>query len=150
VRPAEKFDRKKNTENPELYCIFPYALFGIGKPDLQLARDTFAARLPPSHDCWSQADVQMALIWLHEQAKEYLTKRASPASHSDSRFPGFWNAFHDWVPDMDHRGVLPLALQHTLMQCDRYQIHVLPAWPTQWNSDFKLHAPLNTIIEGKV
>jgi hypothetical protein len=92
----------------------------------------------------------MALLGLTEQAKEYLTKRASPASHSDSRFPGFWNAFHDWVPDMDHGGVLQLALQNMLMQCDGDQIHLLPAWPKQWNADFKLHAPLNTIIEGKV
>src|SRR5439155_19856435 len=84
ILPAERFDKKKNTENPELYCIFPYRLFGIGKSDLQLARDTFTARLHRSHDCWSQDDIQMALLGLTDQAKEWITKRASSASHSDS------------------------------------------------------------------
>jgi len=34
-----------NTENPELYAAFPYHLYGVGKPDLELARHTYAARL---------------------------------------------------------------------------------------------------------
>ena len=92
----------------------------------------------------------MAMLGLTEQAKEWVTKRASPASHSDSRFPAFWNAFHDWVPDMDHGGVLQLALQSMLMQCEGRRIILLPAWPTEWDVDFKLHAPLKTIVEGSV
>jgi alpha-L-fucosidase 2 len=150
ILPAERFDKLKNTENPELYAIFPFHLFGVGKPELQLARDTFAARLHPSHDCWSQDDVQMAYLGLTEQAKEFVSKRASPASHSDSRFPAFWNAFHDWLPDMDHGGVLQLALQSMLMQCEGQEIRLLPAWPSEWDADFKLHAPRQTIVQGKV
>src|SRR5690606_36963334 len=49
--PAEQFDRNKNTENPELYAIFPYRRFGLGRPELQLALDTFAARLNPASAC---------------------------------------------------------------------------------------------------
>ena len=148
ILPAEKFDRKKNTENPELYCIFPYRLYGVGKPDLDLAQATFDARLHRLHNCWSQDDIQMALLGRAEQAKEWLTKRASPTSHSDSRFPAFWNAFHDWLPDVDHGGVLQLALQLMILQGEDNQITLLPAWPTEWNVDFKLHAPGKAIVEG--
>jgi alpha-L-fucosidase 2 len=148
--PAEKFDKKKNTENPELYAVFPFRIFGVGKPDLDLARRTFAARLHQSHDCWSQDDIQMAMLGLAEQAKDFVSRRASPASHSDSRFPAFWNAFHDWIPDMDHGGVLQMALQSMLMQCEGSEIRLLPAWPREWDSEFKLHAPQQTIVEGKV
>jgi hypothetical protein len=150
VLPAAAFAQKKNTENPELYCIFPYRLFGVGKPDLQLARDTFEERLHRSHECWSQDDVQMAMLGLEAQAKENVTRRASPGCHSDSRFPGFWNAFHDWVPDVDHGGVLQLALQAMLMQTEGRQIHLLPAWPKEWNVSFKLHASYRTTIEARV
>jgi len=150
ILPAERFEKKKNVENPELYCIFPYRLFGVGKPDLQLARDTFAARLHQSHDCWSQDDIQMALLGLTGQASEWITARASAASHSDSRFPGFWNAFHDWIPDMDHGGVLQTALQLMLMECEGEEIRLLPAWPKEWDADFKLRAPFQTTVEGKV
>ena len=148
--PGERFDNKKNTENPELYSVFPYRLYGVGKPDLQLARDTFAARLHQSHDCWSQDDVQMAFLGLTDQAKDFVTKRASDASHSQSRFPAFWDAFHDWIPDMDHGGVLQLALQSMLMQCEGREIRLLAAWPAEWDAEFKLHAPYRTVVEGKV
>jgi hypothetical protein len=150
ILPAEQFDVKKNTENPELYCIFPYRLFGLGKPELQLARDTFEARLNKLHECWSQDDIQMALLGLTEQVKEWVVKRASPASHSDSRFPAFWNQFHDWVPDIDHGGVLQMALQLMLMQAEGDRIVFLPAWPREWNAEFRLHAPGNVIVEGSV
>ena len=150
ILPAERYDRKTNTENPELYAVFPFRLYGVGKPHLQLARDTFAVRLHPSHECWSQDDIQMAFLGLAEQAKEWITRRAAPASHSDSRFPAFWNAFHDWIPDLDHGGVLQMALQSMLMQCEGRQIILLPAWPKEWAADFKLHAPYRTIVEGKV
>ncbi len=92
----------------------------------------------------------MALLGRSNQAKNWLAKRASPASHSDSRFPAFWNAFHDWLPDVDHGGVLQMALQLMIMQADDGLITLLPAWPPEWNVDFKLHAPGRTIIEGSV
>jgi hypothetical protein len=148
--PAEKFSNKKNVENPELYAIFPFRLFGLGKPDLEFARDTFAARMHQSHDCWSQDDIQMALLGLTGQVKANVTARASDHAHTQSRFPAFWDAFHDWIPDMDHGGVLQLALELMLMQTEGREIRLLPAWPKEWNADFKLHAPLQTVIEGKV
>jgi hypothetical protein len=150
ILPAEQFAAKKNTENPELYCVLPFRLFGLGKPNLQLARDTFAARLHKSHDCWSQDEIHMAYLGLADEAKDFLSKRAAPASHSQSRFPAFWNAFHDWVPDIDHGGVLQLALQSMLMQTKGSQVLLLPAWPKEWDVDFKLHAPQQTTVEGKV
>ena len=42
--PAARFASLANIENPELYAIFPYRLFGVGKADLDLARRTFARR----------------------------------------------------------------------------------------------------------
>ena len=150
ILPAERFDKKKNTENPELYSIFPYRLHGVGKPDLELARDTFAARLHQSHECWSQDDMHMALLGLTDRAKEWITRRAAPDQHSDSRFPAFWNAHKDWCPDIDHGGVLQLALQFMLIQCEGREIRLLPAWPKEWDVDFKLHGPFQTIVEAKV
>ena len=150
ILPGEHVARKTNKENPELYAVFPFRVYGLGKPDLERARNTFFARLHASHDCWSQDDIHAAFLGLTDVAKEYVSMRAAPASHSDSRFPGFWNAFHDWVPDMDHGGVLQLALQSMLMQCEGKRILLLPAWPKEWDVEFKLHAPFRTVVEGKV
>ena len=36
--PAEKFDKPNNVENPELYAVHPFRVFGVGLPELELAR----------------------------------------------------------------------------------------------------------------
>jgi hypothetical protein len=33
---------------------------------------------------------------------------------------------------------------------DGKTIRLIPAWPSDWNCDFKLHAPDRTIVEGSV
>jgi hypothetical protein len=40
------------------------------------------------------------------------------------------------------------AFQSMLLQTDGQKIFLLPAWPANWNVDFKLHAPQRTTIEG--
>lgn len=34
------------------------------------------------------------------------------------------------------------------LQYEDHEIHLFPAWPKNWNVDFKLHAPQNTTIEA--
>ena len=145
--PADAFSREMNVENPELYGVFPYHFYGLGKPDLQLARDTFSVRKNRQMYCWCQNDTQAALLGLTDDAKAILTARASPASHSASRFPAFWDSNYDWIPDVDHGGNLQLALQFMALQADGRKILLLPAWPKEWDVIFKLHAPLQTTVE---
>jgi len=37
-----------------------------------------------------------------------------------------------------------------LMQVDGKKIMLLPAWPLGWDADFKLNAPYNTTVQGRV
>ncbi|HVE16618.1 MAG TPA: DUF5703 domain-containing protein, partial [Chthoniobacterales bacterium] len=69
ILPAEKYGKTSNSENPELYAAFPYPLYGVGKPDLELARNTFAARLFPQDTCWGQDGPQAAILGLTDVAK---------------------------------------------------------------------------------
>jgi hypothetical protein len=43
-----------------------------------------------------------------------------------------------------------IGLQEMLLQTVDRKIYLFPAWPKEWNVDFKLHAPYNTIVEGKL
>ena len=45
-------------------------------------------------------------------------------------------------------GVAQQALQGMLMQADGRNIILFPAWPREWNVDFKLCAPMKTTVEG--
>ncbi len=148
--PADSFSREANSENPELYAVFPYPVYGLGKPDLELARNTFATRKNKNTACWYQDQVQAALLGLVEETRQGMIARASAASHSTSRFPAFWNEFNDWVPDVDHGGNLQLALHLMLLQAEpgpNGKLRLLPAWPKDWDVSFKLHAPNDTTVE---
>jgi hypothetical protein len=43
-----------------------------------------------------------------------------------------------------------MALQQMLLQCHAGKVHLLPAWPREWNVEFRLHAPGRTVAEGRV
>jgi alpha-L-fucosidase 2 len=148
ILPAQKYDDPKNHENPELYTIFPYRLYGVGKPDLAMARDTFNARIYPFGKCWGQDGIQAALLGLTDAAKNSLLEEFT--SYGNQQFKWFWSKNSDWIPDMDNGGAGMMTLQLMLMQCDGKRIQLLPAWPDDWTADFKLHAPYQTTVEGHV
>lgn len=145
---AEKvFGGRGNSENPELYAVFPFRLFGVGKPELETGRLTFERRTVKGNNGWRQDDTQAAFLGLTETAAKYVLERAQN-KHEGSRFPAFWGPNMDWVPDQDHGGNLMMALQTMLMQCEGDKILLFPAWPEDWDVDFKLHAPKQTTVEG--
>jgi len=54
------------------------------------------------------------------------------------------------TPGQDHGSVALISLQRMLLQYDGDEIYLLPAWPREWDVRFKLYAPKNTVITGKV
>jgi hypothetical protein len=160
LNPAHVFSDRKNCENPTLYAVFPYPIYGVGKPDLEIGRESFARRDNKRTGGWQQDSIQAALLGLTEQAKTYLVQAVTTenlmgsanekANRSDSRFPAFWGPNFDWIPDQCQASVILSTLQYMLMQTDGKKIILLPAWPKEWNASFKLHAPYQTIVEGRV
>ena len=148
ILPAQEYGPTRNVENPELYVTFPYRLFGVGKPDLQLARDTFAARLFPQDTCWGQDGPQAAILGLTAAAKKAAVDEFT--AYGNEHFQWFWRPGHDWIPDLDNGGTGMMTLELMLMQTEGKRIQLLPAWPSDWTADFKLHAPYRTTVDGHV
>jgi hypothetical protein len=148
ILPAEEYGRTHNSENPELYVAFPYRLYGVGRPGLQLARTAYAARRSPQKTCWGQDGTESSVLGLTDEAQQSVISEFS--NFGDERFPWFWKPAHDWIPDLDNGGSGMTTLQQMLMQCDGRHIILLPAWPKDWSAHFKLHAPYQTIVEGSV
>ena len=144
---AEILEAARNTENPELYAVFPYRHFGVGKADLEVAQHTFAHRRFKGFKGWCQDDVQAALLGLAEEARRGVVERLT-TEPEHSRFPVFWGPNFDWIPDQTHGGNGMMALQAMLLQTDGARILLFPAWPQAWDVEFKLHAPGNTTVEG--
>jgi len=147
ILPAQHYDETRNGENPELYTVFPYRLYGVGKPDLTLARDTYKARLFHMSHCWGQDGLDSATLGLTAAAKKVVIEELT--FYGKQQFRWFWRK-SDWIPDMDDGGAGMATLQLMLMQCDGKRILLLPAWPRDWTADFKLRAPYQTTVQGHV
>ena len=135
--------------------MFPYRAFRVGKPDLDVALETWERRRIKQTGGWRQDAIQAAMLGLTDEARRDVTKNATrqclirePAR--EARFPAFWGPNFDWTPDQCQGSVTMIAFQRMLMQCDGREIRLLPAWPKEWTADFKLHAPYNTTVEGRV
>ena len=148
IAPAKLWERIQNIEIPQLYCVFPYPIYGIGKPDLNVALDTWKfdteAIAKKGYTGWHQDGIFCARLGLAEEAAEITLKKLK---NSGRRFPAFWGPGYDWTPDHNWGGSGMIGLQEMLMQTDDAKIFILPAWPKDWDVDFKLHAPYNTIVE---
>ena len=164
LAPAAAFDDFNNVENPELYAVFPFRLITVGKPDADLGIAALEHRTHRGHFGWRQDDLFMAYLGLADQTRSAIVSRARNQNHdcvdedtdpsliarNNSRFPAFWGPNYDWFPDQCHGGVLATTLQSMILQCDGDRITLLPAWPHDWDVDFKLCAPGNTTVTGRV
>jgi len=144
---AQVLEGARNSENPELYAVFPYRLYGVGRPDIEVGRATFARRRVKRTGGWTQDPIQAALLGLADVASRY-TAQNFARKDPGSRFPAFWGPNFDWIPDQDHGSVALIALQAMLLQAEGDKILLFPAWPKGWDVDFKLHAPRRTTVEG--
>jgi len=151
ISPAKTWERINNVEKPQLYPVFPYGIYGINKPDLNIAINTW--KYDPDvqrfrdYISWNQDAIFCARLGLTDEAAAITIQKLQD---SPRRFPTFWGPGHDWVPDHNWGGSGMIGLQEMLMQTDDKKIYLLPAWPKEWDVKFKLHAPYNTIVEGEV
>ncbi|MBN2578716.1 MAG: PEP-CTERM sorting domain-containing protein [Pirellulales bacterium] len=147
--PGETFSNLQNYENPELYGVFPYQLSGVGKDNLQMGIDTYNNRGNSlgAYD-WSQDPIDAAMLGLSAAAQQYVIQAFSNKD-SGSRFPGFYGPNYDWLPEQDQANVASIALQRMLLQVDGDEMILFPAWPSDWDAQFKLFGSKNRIVMGE-
>lgn len=151
IKPAESWEYVANQEIPELYPVFPYGIYGLNKPGLDFAINTW--NVGESHEkkkwtlSWSQVGIFAARLGLIEETSQFIVNKMKD---SGRRFPAFWGPGADWVPDFNHGGSGMINLQEMLMQTNGQEIHLFPAWPKGWDVKFKLHAPFNTTVEAEL
>jgi hypothetical protein len=150
LAPAWTWERINNTESPQLYPVFPWGMYGLNKPGLETAVNTY--RYDPDvvqfrgFTGWKQDAIWAARLGLTNEAQDLVVQKLRD---SEQRFPAFWGPGYDWTPDHTHGGSAMIALQEMLLQTDGDKALLLPAWPAGWDVHFKLHAPYGTVIECK-
>ncbi|MFC0775226.1 DUF5703 domain-containing protein [Terrimonas alba] len=151
ISPAKIWERINNTESPQLYPVYPWGIFGIGKPGLDTALNTWYYDTNVvkfrSHIGWKQDNIWAARLGLTSEAWRLTSLKLQ---NSGRRFPAFWGPGFDWVPDHNWGGSGMIGLQEMLMQVDDKKIYLFPAWPKNIDVHYKLHAPYNTTVEAEL
>ena len=157
--PAKTWEREYNKWEPiEMYAYWPYRMAGITKPEtLQLARDTWdtipadRAKLCKQDYSWMANVVNMAALAWPKEAKQRAIYKMANNTAPQARFPAFFGPGHDWLPDHNWGGAGMVGIQEMLLAPEpgaHGKLNLFPAWPAEWDVDFKLHAPGQTVVEG--
>jgi len=151
IAPAKLWGRINNVEAPQLYPVFPWRLYGVGKENIDLAINTY--KYDPdmlkfrSHKGWKQDNIFAACLGLTVEAKRLTMLKMDDGPH---RFPAFWGPGFDWTPDHNWGGSGMIGLQEMLLQEADDKIYLFPAWPPEWDVRFKLHLSGNRTVEAEL
>ena len=101
LRPCEVCPKStSNVENPELYPVHPYRIYGVGRsPPLHHATNAYAARKFPGDQGWNQCAMDAAMLGLAAEAAKLVLARAQTGPAAGYRFPIF--APHEQAPAGD-------------------------------------------------
>lgn len=152
IAPADRWEKRSNAENGELYPVFPFPCFGLGLGSGDIVDWTMRHRTNPDafgNACWTQDQIHWAYAGRAAEARDGLVRRFRIAS-TMCRFPLYGREGPDSCPDFDHFGAGATALQRMLVQEAGEKILLLPAWPASWDADFKLRLAKGAVITGIV
>ncbi len=160
-------------ETPSLYSVWPAREAGLGRLSLLAAgrRDhgtrmvTFDGTPGSSSESggWLYTPTVAAQLNLPQQAKfhalrnflEPIPSTVGIGSQTISnpypgkpRFHAFWESRFDYIPDQCHGGSTIHGFENMIVQSQGDKIYLFPAWPEEWDVNFKVHAAQNTVLEG--
>ncbi len=157
IAPAVVWSRIQNVETPQLYPVFPWRVYGLGRQGLDIARNTYKkdahALEMRSTKGWKQDNIWAACLGLTDEARRLNAEKLSPGPY---RFTAFWDPGFDWAPDLNRGGAAMIGLQEMLLQeTPDGELLLFPAWPREWNVRFRLHATGGrtidaAIVDGKI
>lgn len=172
VSPYETYPNAKhefNCETPELYSTHPFRYFTLARSKLSGPR---GRDIGPSIYCleestrktcrnadlnvgWTQGLLNAALLGRTNKAARLTLERALVRPAVGYRFPAFAGHYQDYEPSEDHFANMNTALQLMLLSpgddgFDTGSALLFPAWPCEWDVDFKLAAPRRTIVSGRL
>jgi hypothetical protein len=149
---AAEYGNCHNSENGELYAVFPYLLSGIAEGNTDIAIETVKRRIHKNSldcHCRSQDRIHCACAGMRQEAADELVHRWT-AYGTYLRFPFFGRERPDCVPDLDYNGAGNIALQRMIVQESGDKIFLLPAWIPERDATFKLRLRHNMMIQGSV
>lgn len=152
IAPAIVWARIQNIETPQLYPVFPWRVYGMGRDNLHIARNTYLkdphAVEMHSTKGWKQDNIWAACLGLTDEAFKLNKEKLADGPY---RFPAFWDPGYDWAPDCNKGGASMIGLQEMLLQeKPDGELLLFPAWPKNINAKFRLKATNGRTVEAEI
>lgn len=152
IAPAIVWARIQNIETPQLYPVFPWRVYGMGRENLHIARSTYLkdphAVEMHSTKGWKQDNIWAACLGLTDEAFKLNREKLADGPY---RFPAFWDPGYDWAPDCNKGGASMIGLQEMLLQeKPDGGLLLFPAWPKNINAKFRLKATGGRTVEAEI
>ena len=152
IAPAIVWARIQNIETPQLYPVFPWRVYGMGRENLHIARNTYLkdphAVEMHSTKGWKQDNIWAACLGLTDEAFKLNKEKLADGPY---RFPAFWDPGYDWAPDCNKGGASMIGMQEMLLQeKPDGGLLLFPAWPKNINAKFRLKATGGRTVEAEI
>ena len=152
IAPAIVWARIQNIETPQLYPVFPWRVYGMGRENLHIAQNTYLkdphAVEMHSTKGWKQDNIWAACLGLTDEAFKLNREKLTDGPY---RFPAFWDPGYDWAPDCNKGGASMIGLQEMLLQeKPDGGLLLFPAWPKNINAKFRLKATGGRTVEAEI
>lgn len=152
IAPAIVWARIQNIETPQLYPVFPWRVYGMGRENLHIALNTYLkdphAVEMHSTKGWKQDNIWAACLGLTDEAFKLNREKLADGPY---RFPAFWDPGYDWAPDCNKGGASMIGLQEMLLQeKPDGGLLLFPAWPKNINAKFRLKATGGRTVEAEI
>lgn len=152
IAPAIVWARIQNIETPQLYPVFPWRVYGMGRDNLHIAQNTYLkdphAVEMHSTKGWKQDNIWAACLGLTDEAFKLNKEKLADGPY---RFPAFWDPGYDWAPDCNKGGASMIGLQEMLLQeKPDGGLLLFPAWPKNINAKFRLKATGGRTVEAEI
>lgn len=152
IAPAIVWARIQNIETPQLYPVFPWRVYGMGRDNLHIARNTYLkdphAVEMHSTKGWKQDNIWAACLGLTDEAFKLNKEKLADGPY---RFPAFWDPGYDWAPDCNKGGASMIGLQEIMLQeKPDGGLLLFPAWPKNINAKFRLKATGGRTVEAEI
>lgn len=164
--PDWDLEQKKTQgrDRGSLYAIWPFRAYmfpaaGTSSEDHAVACNTLALDDNGSGS-WAYADYCAAILGLSERARKGVLFRVNATGQNPEvkstgyfRFPALnYSApnFTDWSPEQEGGNIVLSTVNYMLWNWKGTTIYLCPAWPKDWDCEFKFQGPLNTVVQGRV
>ncbi|MDP4291692.1 MAG: hypothetical protein Q8908_11475, partial [Bacteroidota bacterium] len=153
IKPAKEYGTVHNaTDFPEMYTVWPYGIYHIGKTEGLAEANSTWENLPDNRKAalqfwsWMCTPIYTAVMGRNGDAQRLILEKLSD-KNANLKFTAFFGPGHDWIPDHNWGGSGMVGLQNMLVYNDKSQMYLFPAWPKEWDVTFKLHSPNQTTVE---